>query len=92
MGMSSVLKEQITLVDGRVQQSNYHDYQLLRMEEVPDSIETEIIASREHPEGVGETATPLVAGAVANAFFSLTGKRLRHLPFTPDRVLQVLNG
>ena len=92
MGMSSVLKEQITLVDGKVQQSNYHDYQLLRMQEVPDSIETVILPSAEHPEGVGETATPIVAGAIANAFLQLTGKHLRHLPFTPERVLEVLNG
>ncbi len=91
MGMSSVLKEQITLVDGEVQQSNYHDYQLLRMQEVPDSIETVILPSAEHPEGVGETATPMVAGAIANAFLKLTGKRLRHLPFTSERVLEVLN-
>ncbi|NNE76449.1 MAG: molybdopterin-dependent oxidoreductase, partial [Pricia sp.] len=91
MGMSSVLKEQITFVNGQVQQSNYHDYQLLRMEDVPDSIETALIESSEHPEGVGETATPIVAGAIANAFLRLTGKKLRHLPFTPDRVLDVLN-
>ena len=91
MGISSVLKEQITVVDGQVQQSNYNDYQLLRMQEVPDSIETVILSSAEHPEGVGETATPMVAGAIANAFLRLTGKRLRHLPFTPERVLAVLN-
>ncbi len=91
MGISSVLKEQITVVDGQVQQRNYDDYQLLRMQEVPDSIETVIIPSAEHPEGVGETATPMVAGAIANAFLRLTGKRLRHLPFTPERVLAVLN-
>jgi len=92
MGMSSVLKEQITIVDGQVQQSNFHDYSLLRMQEVPDSIETAFIPSSEKPEGVGETATPMVAGAIANAFLKLTGKHLRHLPFTPDRVLAVLNG
>lgn len=90
MGMSSVLKERITIVNGEVQQSNYHDYPLLRMEDVPDSIETELIPSSEIPEGVGETATPMVAGAIANAFLKLTGKKLRHLPFTPDRVLEVL--
>ena len=90
MGMSSVLKEQITIEDGKVQQSNYHDYQLLRMEDTPDLIETALIESTEHPEGVGETATPVVAGAIANAFLKLTGKRLRHLPFTPERVLAVL--
>ncbi len=91
MGLSSVLKEQITLVDGQVQQRNYDDYPLLRMQEVPDRIETVILPSAEHPEGVGETATPMVAGAIANAFLRLTGKRLRHLPFTPERVLEVLN-
>ncbi len=91
MGMSSVLKERITMVDGRIQQSNYHDYQLLRFEDIPESIETEMIASTEHPQGVGESGTPLVACAIANAFLKLTGKRLRHLPFTPDRVLAVLN-
>ena len=92
MGMSSVLKEQITIENGKVQQSNFHDYTLLRMEDTPDSILTDLIESAETPEGVGETATPIVACAIANAFFKLTGKSLRHLPFTPDRVLKVLNG
>jgi isoquinoline 1-oxidoreductase beta subunit len=91
MGLSSVLKERITLVNGQVQESNYDNYPLLRMQEVPESIETVILPSAKHPEGVGETATPMVAGAIANAFLKLTGKRLRHLPFTPDRVLEVLN-
>ncbi|WP_445384054.1 molybdopterin cofactor-binding domain-containing protein [Robiginitalea sp. IMCC44478] len=91
MGMSSVLKEQITIEDGRVRQSNFNDYQLLRMQEVPDAIEVAIIPSDEVPQGVGETATPMVAGAIANAFLKLTGKRLRHLPFSPDRVLEILN-
>jgi isoquinoline 1-oxidoreductase beta subunit len=91
MGMSSVLKEQITIVDGRVQQSNFDTYQLLRMQEIPESIVTAILPSDGRPEGVGETATPMVACAIANAFLRLTGKRLRHLPFTPERVLEVLN-
>ncbi|MCX2718596.1 xanthine dehydrogenase family protein molybdopterin-binding subunit [Lentiprolixibacter aurantiacus] len=91
MGMSSVLNEQITIKDGRVEQSNYHNYPLLRMQDVPDSIETVLIDSNEIPEGVGETATPMVAGAIANAFLKLTGKRLRHIPFTPERVLAILN-
>jgi isoquinoline 1-oxidoreductase beta subunit len=90
MGISSVLKEKITIVDGRVQQSNFDDYQLLRMQDIPDEIETVILPSEERPEGVGETATPMVAGAIANAFLKLTGKRLRHLPFTPERVLEAL--
>ncbi len=91
MGMSSVLKEQITIENGKVQQSNFNDYQILRMEDCPDSIETFLIDSTEDPVGVGETSTPMVAGAIANAFLKLTGKRLRHLPFTPERVLEVLN-
>lgn len=91
MGISSVLKEQITIENGRVQQSNFNDYQILRMEDCPDSIETTLIASSEDPVGIGETATPMAAGAIANAFFKLTGKKLRHLPFTPERVLEVLN-
>lgn len=90
MGISSVLKEQITVVNGAVQQSNFHDYPLLRMQDIPDSIETTFIESSETPQGVGETATPMVAGAIANAFLALTGKRLRHLPFLPNRVLEVL--
>ncbi len=90
MGMSSVLHERITVVDGKVRQSNFHDYKLLRMEDIPESIETAMIESSEPPQGVGESGTPLVACAIANAFLRLTGKRLRHLPFTPDRVLEVL--
>lgn len=90
MGMSSVLKEQLTIVNGETQQSNFHDYQLLRMEDIPESIETTFISSAESPKGVGESGTPLVAGAIANAFAALTGKRLRHLPFTPERVREVL--
>ncbi len=90
MGMSSVLKEQITIANGRVEQSNFDDYSLLRMQEVPDRIEVAILPSEERPEGVGETATPMVAGAIANAFLKLTGKRLRHMPFTPARVLEAL--
>ena len=92
MGMSSVLSEQITIVGGKVQQSNFHDYKLLRMEDIPENIETAMIESTEPPHGVGESGTPLVACAIANAFLRLTGKRLRHLPFTPNRVLEVLNG
>ncbi len=91
MGISSTLKEQITIENGVIQQSNFNDYLILRMDEVPDSMETFLIASNEPPQGVGESGTPLVACAIANAFFDLTGKRLRHLPFTPVRVLEAIN-
>ncbi len=90
MGIGSVLSEQITIVDGKVQQSNFHDYHIARMEDTPETIETALIDSQETPQGVGESGTPLVACAIANAFAALTGKRLRHLPFTGERVLEVL--
>jgi isoquinoline 1-oxidoreductase beta subunit len=61
------------------------------MEDIPDSVETALIPSTGSPQGVGESGTPLVACAIANAFFDLTGKKLRHLPFLPQRVKEVLN-
>ena len=78
-GLSAALYGDITITRGQVQQGNYHDYQVLRIDECP-LIETDIIASREHPEGVGEPGTPPTAPAVANAVFALTGQRLRSLP------------
>jgi isoquinoline 1-oxidoreductase beta subunit len=91
MGISSVLKEQVTIEDGVVKQSNFNDYPLLRMDEVPESIDITFVKSSNYPQGVGESGTPLVACCIANAFLALTGKPLTHLPFTPERVLEVLN-
>ncbi|MCX7141582.1 MAG: xanthine dehydrogenase family protein molybdopterin-binding subunit, partial [Proteobacteria bacterium] len=79
---SAALYGKIDIVEGRVQQSNFHDYPVLRMDECP-VIETDIIPSTEHPEGVGEPGTPPIAPAVANAVFALTGQRLRELPLKP---------
>ena len=90
MGISSALKERLTIENGKVVQSNFNDYQLLRFQDIPETIETAIIPSAEAPQGVGESGTPLVACAIANAFFALTGKQLLHLPFTPERVIAVL--
>jgi isoquinoline 1-oxidoreductase beta subunit len=78
-GLSAALGGEITLKDGRVQQSNFGDYPVLRMNEAP-LVETVIVPSMEPPEGMGEPATPPVAPAVANAVFKLTGQRLRSLP------------
>lgn len=91
MGIGSVLTEQVTIEGGRVQQSNFHDYSILRMADMPESVDVKIISSSEAPKGIGEASLPLVGGAIGNAFAALTGKRLRHLPFTPDRVLEALN-
>jgi isoquinoline 1-oxidoreductase beta subunit len=78
-GLSAALQGEITVEKGQVQQSNFHNYAPLRINECP-VIETEILTSTEHPEGIGETGTPTIAPAVANAVFALTGQRLRSLP------------
>lgn len=88
-GLSSALKERITIVDGEVEQNNYYDYEILRANEVPD-IALHLQHSDGPPTGVGEVGTPMVAAAVANGFYSLTGRRLRHMPFTSDRVRAAL--
>ena len=78
-GLTAALHGEISFADGRVTQSNFHDYPMLRMADCPD-IQTEIVASTEPPEGVGEPPLPPVAPAVANAIFAATGTRLRSLP------------
>ncbi len=79
-GLSAALHSAITLKDGRVQQSNFHDYTVLRIAEMP-KVEVHIVPSAmDKPTGVGEPATPPIAPAVANALFALTGKRARALP------------
>lgn len=78
-GLGAVLHSKVTFKDGRVQESNYHDYQVLRMNEMP-LVEAFIVPSTEKMGGVGEPGTPPIAPAVANAVFALTGQRLRELP------------
>jgi len=78
-GLSAALKDEITFENGRVQQRNFHDYQMVRMNEAPE-IEVHIMPSTEPPTGVGEPGVPPVAPAVANAIFAATGKRVRRLP------------
>jgi isoquinoline 1-oxidoreductase subunit beta len=82
-GLSAVLKGAITIERGRVQQSNFHDYPLLRMHEVP-VIEVHIVPSTEPPGGVGESGVAPVAPAVCNAIFAATGRRVRQLPIRPE--------
>jgi isoquinoline 1-oxidoreductase beta subunit len=78
-GLTAALKSEITLKDGRVEQSNFYDYPMLRIYESP-VIEVHIVKSAENPTGVGEPGVPPVAPALANAIFAATGKRVRRLP------------
>jgi isoquinoline 1-oxidoreductase beta subunit len=87
--LSNLLKERITFKDGSVQQSNFYDYQVIRMSEAPE-VHTHIVPSTRNPVGIGDLGGIGVGPAVANAFFSATGRRLRQSPFLPDRVLAVL--
>ncbi len=78
-GLTAALKTEITLKNGRVEQTNFHDYQMLRIFESP-KIEVYIVPSNANPTGVGEPGVPPVAPALANAIFAVTGKRIRRLP------------
>jgi isoquinoline 1-oxidoreductase beta subunit len=79
----SALHERLLFKDGVVQQSNFHDYPVLRMADAP-KITTKVIVTDNKPGGIGEAGLPPVAPAVANAVYKLTGKRLRDLPFKTE--------
>lgn len=81
-GLTAALKAQVTLKDGRVQESNFHDYPLLRMDEMPQ-VEVYVVESDQLPTGIGEMGVPPVAPALANAVYAATGKRVRHIPIRP---------
>ena len=84
-GLGHVLREKITIRDGRVLESNFSDYEITRMSDVPN-IEVQVVSTNNPPTGAGEDGLPLVACAVGNAIAKLTGVRLRELPFAPERV------
>jgi isoquinoline 1-oxidoreductase subunit beta len=88
-GLSCCLKERVTMAKGQVQQSNFHEYQIMRMAEVPQ-IKVEVLTSGASPTMVGELGVPGTGPSVANAFYALTGRRLYHMPFTPARVQAAL--
>jgi isoquinoline 1-oxidoreductase len=88
-GVSNALKEHGTIANGALAQSNFHDYQVLRMNEVPE-VEVHIVPSTEYPTGLGEPGTTTVAPALSNAIFAATGARVRQVPLLPDRVLAAL--
>jgi isoquinoline 1-oxidoreductase beta subunit len=82
-GLSAVLHGEITFRNGRVEQSNFNDYPLLRMNEMP-VVEVYIVPSGEKSGGVGEPGVPPIAPAVCNAIFAVTGKRIRFLPIRSE--------
>ena len=79
-GLAAALASEITLQAGAVVQSNFHDYEVLRINQMPAEVEVHIVRSTAPPSGVGEPGTPVIAPAVANALFAATGQRLRSLP------------
>jgi isoquinoline 1-oxidoreductase beta subunit len=88
-GLGLTMSERISIKDGAVEQSNFYDYALPRMNEVPQ-MHIELIRTDNHPTGAGQMATPLIAPCIANAVMELAGVRLRHTPFLPDRVKKAL--
>lgn len=79
-GLSAALMGKLSIKDGPIEQSNFHDCPVLRHYEMP-RVEVHLVLSTERPGGVGEPGLPAIAPAVANALYALTGKRLRRLPF-----------
>ncbi|MBI5101926.1 MAG: xanthine dehydrogenase family protein molybdopterin-binding subunit [Nitrospirae bacterium] len=84
-GLSATLFSEITFKGGRVEQSNFHDYEVARMKDMP-GIDVHIMPGKEPPQGVGEPGVPPVAPAVCNAIFTLTGKRIRRLPIRAEEL------
>lgn len=86
-GLSAALWGEVTLVGGKVQQTNFNNYRVLRNNELPE-LDVHLVESDETPGGIGEAAVPLVAPAVCNAIFTATGKRLRELPIGRQKLVQ----
>jgi isoquinoline 1-oxidoreductase subunit beta len=84
-GISGALFGEVTLKNGRVEQSNFNDYRVLRMNEAP-AIDVHLVRNAEAPGGIGEPGTAVTAPALANAVFAATGKRIRRLPLKPDQL------
>ncbi|HET6142865.1 MAG TPA: xanthine dehydrogenase family protein molybdopterin-binding subunit [Candidatus Acidoferrales bacterium] len=82
-GLTAAMHSAITIDRGRVQQNNFHDYQMMRFDEMPE-VEVHIVSSDGPPTGAGEFVVPPVAPALCNAIFAATGKRVRRLPVRPE--------
>jgi len=88
-GLSAALFEELTVKGGVIRETNFHEYRVMRMSDVPE-IHTRFITNEHSPTGIGEVGLPAVAPAIGNAVFKLTGKRLRQLPMSPARVTAAL--
>jgi isoquinoline 1-oxidoreductase subunit beta len=88
-GVGLALTERISIRDGAVEQSNFYDYTVSRNRDAP-RMHVEVVQTDNHPTGVGQMATPLITPAVSNAVMALTNRRLRHAPFTEERVKRAL--
>jgi len=86
-GATAALYGEITLKNGRVEQTNFDTYQMLRINEAP-AIEVHVVKSTEPPGGMGETGTSAIVPAIANAIFAATGKRLRKMPIDANVLKQ----
>jgi isoquinoline 1-oxidoreductase beta subunit len=86
-GLSAALWGEVTLVGGRIQQTNFHSYRVLRGNEMPE-VDVHLIDSSEAPGGIGEPSVAVVAPAVCNAIFAATGRRLRSLPIAGQNLLK----
>jgi isoquinoline 1-oxidoreductase beta subunit len=87
-GLSAALYGEITIERGRVKQTNFRDYEMLRIDAMPE-VDVHVVKNAEEPGGVGEPGVPPIAAAVANALFTLTGVRARKLPLRPGQFTQV---
>ena len=84
-GLGATIKSEMTVKNGRVNESNFDDYQVIRMDEMPQ-INVHIIKNNENPGGIGEPGLPPIAPAIANAVFAASGKRIRKLPINPEDI------
>jgi isoquinoline 1-oxidoreductase beta subunit len=84
--LTAALKGQITIDKGRVQQNNFNQYDMLRIDEAP-VVEVHLVTSTQNPGGIGEAGVPAIAPALCNAVFAATGKRIRSLPIRAEQLV-----